>query len=129
MRIFLTRPLVSSITSRRRTSWRSLLGTSMPTVFLPGIGRHDADAGHAQGDGQVVGQAGDFRQPQAGFELDFELGDDRAGFDFDDFDFEAEIEERLFQHLGFAADFFFVLLQVDAVAGQAVSRAKGIRNR
>ena len=31
-------PVVSSMTSRMRTSCRSELGTSIPTVFLPGIG-------------------------------------------------------------------------------------------
>ena len=61
---------------------------------------------------------GDLRQPQAGFELDFELGDDRAGLDFDDFDVEAEVEERLFQDLGLAADFLLVLLVADFLAGE-----------
>ena len=80
---------------------------------LAGDRGDDADARHAQGDGQVVGQAGDLREPQAGFQLDLELGDDRAGFDLDDPDVEAEIEERLFQDLGLAADFFFVLFVAD----------------
>ena len=63
---------------------------------LAGNRRDDADAGHAQGDRQVVGQAGDLRQPQAGFELDFVLGDDRAGVDLDDLHREAEVERTSF---------------------------------
>ena len=85
---------------------------------LAGDRGDDADARHAEGDRQVVGQARDLRQPQAGFELDFVLGDDRAGFDFDDVDVEAEVVERLFQNLGLAADFFFLLLVAHVFAGQ-----------
>ena len=36
--IFRTCAAPSSITSRMRTTWRFSLGTSIPTVFLPGIG-------------------------------------------------------------------------------------------
>ena len=85
---------------------------------LAGNRRDDAHARHAQRDRQIVGQAGDLRQPQAGFELDFELRDDRPGLDLDDFDVEAEVEERLFQDLGLAADFFFVLFERDSFARQ-----------
>ena len=94
---------------------------------LAGNRGHDAHAGHAQGDRQVVGQAGDLRQPQAGFELDLELGDHRAGLDLDDFDAEAEIEERLFQNLGLAADFLFVLLVADLLAFAAAGRSTAAR--
>ena len=38
IRILLTRPSTSSITSRSRTICRVSLGTSIPTVFLPGMG-------------------------------------------------------------------------------------------
>ena len=38
MRIFCALPVVSSMTSRRRTMCCSLLGTSTPTVFFPGMG-------------------------------------------------------------------------------------------
>ena len=85
---------------------------------LAGDRRDDAHAGHAQRDRQVVGQARDLREPQAGFELDFELGDDRAGLDLDDLHVEAEVVERLFQDLGLAADFLFVLLVADLLVRQ-----------
>ena len=106
-------PFVSSITSRRRTSWRFSFGHFDADGVLAGDRGDDADARHAEGDGQVVGEAGDFREAEAGFELDFELGDDRAGFDFDDADVEAEVLEGLFQDLGFAADFFLLLFVDD----------------
>ena len=41
----------------------------------------DPDARDRQGDRQVVGQADDLRDAQAGLELDLELGDDRPGVD------------------------------------------------
>ena len=85
---------------------------------LAGNGRDDADARHAQGDGQVVGQAGDLAQPQPGLELDFELGDDRAGLDFYDTDIEAEVAEGLLEDLGLAADVFLLLVEVKSLAGQ-----------
>ena len=85
---------------------------------LAGDRRDDADARHAEGDRQVVGQAGDLRQPQAGFQLDFVLGDDRAGLDLDDADVEAEVLERLLQDLGLAADFLLVLLVADILVRQ-----------
>ncbi len=90
----------------------------MPTVFLPGIGRDDADARHPQGDRQVVGQAGDLAQPQPCLELDLELGDHRAGLDLDDADIEAELLEGLLQDLGLAADLVLLLVEVEGLAGQ-----------
>ena len=81
-------------------------------------GGDDANAGHAQGNGQIVGQAGDFRQPQARFEFDFVLRDDRPGFDFDDFHFEAETGERLLQHLGLLTHFFFVFFEMNGFTRQ-----------
>ena len=96
---------------------------------LAGDRRDDADARHAQGDRQVVGQAGDLRQPQAGFQLDLELGDDRAGFDLDDLDVEAEVLERLLQDLRLAADFFLVLFVADVVRSAAAGRAAAARSR
>ena len=83
---------------------------------LAGNRRHDANAGHAQGDRQVVGQAGDLGQPQAGFQFDFVLRDDGSGFDFDDLHVEAKIGERLFQDLGLAPDLARLPLEVDFVA-------------
>ena len=55
----------------------------MPTVFLPGIGRHDADAWHFQIDRQVVGQARDLVETQARLQGNLILRDDRAGIDLD----------------------------------------------
>ena len=86
--------------------------------IFAGNRRDDADAGHAEGDRQIVGQAGDFRQPQARFELDFVLRDDGTGFDFDDLHGEAEIEECLFENLGFAANFGRLGLEIHVVAGE-----------
>ncbi len=86
------------------------LGTSMPTVVLPGIGDDDADARHGQGDRQVVGQADDLRHPQAGLELDLELGDDRTGIDLHDADLVAEIQERPLQEHRPGVDLGLVLL-------------------
>ena len=96
---------------------------------LAGDRGDDADARHAEGDGQVVGQARDLRQAQAGFQLDFVLGDDRAGFDFHDADVEAEVLERLFEDLRFAADFFFVLFVADVFVRRAAVRAAAVRSR
>ena len=82
---------------------------------LAGDRRDDAHAGHAQCNGQIVGQAGDFGQPQAGFQLDFVLGDDRPGLDLDDFDREAEIGKGSFEDLGFATDFLDLFVEADVV--------------
>ena len=76
----------------------------------------DSDARHAQGDGQIVGQSGDFAESQAGFQFDLELGDDRPGLDFDDADVEAEIEESLFEDFRFAADFLLLFLEAERFA-------------
>ncbi len=85
-------------------------------------------AGDAQGNGQVFGQARDFAEPQAGFELDLELRDHRPGLDLDDFDVEAEIEERLFQDLGLAANVLLVLLEMDRLPfDQHVDRRQLVR--
>ena len=56
----------------------------MPTVFLPGIGATMRTLGTLQVQGQVVGQAGDLVDAQAGLQGDLVLRDDRAGVDADD---------------------------------------------
>ena len=81
----------------------------MPTVFLPGIGATMRTLGTLQVQGQVVGQAGDLVDAQAGFQGDLVLRDDRAGVDADDADVEAEVRERLFQQGGPFAQLLVVL--------------------
>ena len=90
----------------------------MPTVFLPGIGATMRTLGTRRAIARSSARPVILRQPQAGFELDFVLGDDRAGFDFDDADVEAEVLERLFEDLGFAADFLLVLFVADVLVRQ-----------
>ncbi len=80
--------------------------------------RDDPHARHPQGDRQVVGETGDLAQPQAGLELDFELGDHRPGLDLDHADVEAELPEGLFQDFGLAADLVLLLVEVERLAGQ-----------
>ena len=58
-----------------------LVGNLDADRVLARDGRDDADAGHFQIHGQVVGQARDLVEPQAGFQGNFVLGDDRAGID------------------------------------------------
>ena len=77
---------------------------------------HDTHAGHAQGDGQIVGQAGDLAQPQSGLEFHLELGDDRTGLDFHHADIEAEVGKGLFQDFRLAADLLLLLLETDRLA-------------
>ncbi len=103
------------------------LGTSMPTVVLPGNRRHDAHAGHRQGDRQVVGQAHDLRDPQPGLELDLELGDHRAGIDLDDADLVAEIEQRPLQQHGPGVDLGLVLLDRERTSPARASRSAAAR--
>ncbi len=86
--------------------------------ILAGDWRHDADARHAQGDGEVVGQAGDLAQPEAGLQLDFKLGYDRSGLDFDYANIKTKILERLLENRRLAADVFFLLFKIEGVAGE-----------
>ena len=82
---------------------------------LAGDGGHDAHAGDAQGNRQVVGQPGDLGQPQTGFQLDLVLRNDGPGLDLDDFDGEAEIRERPFENLGFATDLLDLFVEADVL--------------
>ena len=77
---------------------------------LAGDRGHDAHAGDGQRDRQVVGQAHDPRDAQAGLELDLELGDHRAGVDLDHADLIAEIEQGPLEQHGPGVDLGFVLL-------------------
>ena len=69
----------------------------MPTVFLPGIGATMRTLGTLQVQREVVAEAGDLVDAQAGLQGDLVLGDDRAGVDADDADVQAEVLERLFE--------------------------------
>ena len=82
----------------------------MPTVFLPGIGATMRTLGTLEVEGQVVGQAGDLVDAQAGLQGDLVLGDDRAGVDADDADVELEVLEGLLQQGGPLAQVLVVLL-------------------
>ncbi len=66
--------------------------------------------GHAQVQCQIVGQAGDLVNAQAGFQGNLVLRDDGAGVDADHADIEIEILERLFQQGGPFAQMLVVLL-------------------
>ena len=90
----------------------------MPTVFLPGSGADDPHAGHAQGNGQIVGQAGDAAQSQAGLQLHLELGDDRTGLDLHHADVETEVEEGLLQNLRLPPHLLLLLVVAHGFAGQ-----------
>ena len=79
--------------------------------------RHDPDARHGQGDRQVVGQAHDLRDAQAGLELDLELGDHRAGIDLHDADLVAEIQQGPLQQHGPGVDLGLVLLDREGRRG------------
>ena len=91
-------------------------------MFLPGSGATIAHARHAQGDGQIVGQAGDLAQPQAGLEFDLELRDDRPGLNLDHADVEAEVDEGLFQDFCLAPD--LLLLRLDASGSPSSSKSR-----
>ena len=67
---------------------------------LAGDRRDDADARHAQIQGEVVGEVRDLVDAQAGLQGDLVLRDDRPGVDADDVDVEAEVGEGLFQQGG-----------------------------
>ena len=62
----------------------------MPTVFLPGIGRDDADGFGFECPLNVVGERGDRRDFHAGGQVRFVHCDDRAGVDFDDVGVDVE---------------------------------------
>ena len=75
-----------AITSLRRTIGRCSLGTSMPTVFLPGIGATMRTLGTRRASARSSARLVTLLSAQAGFQLDLVLGDDRAGVDADDLD-------------------------------------------
>jgi hypothetical protein len=60
------------------------LGTSKPTVDLPGIGARMRMRDRLEGHRQVVLEALDLRQLDAGLGLELVAGDHRAGVDLGD---------------------------------------------
>ena len=106
-----------AITSLSRTIDAAIVGDLDADRGLAGNRRHDPHARHGQGDGQVVGQAHDPRYPQAGLQLDLELGDDRAGVDLDDAHLVAEIEQRPLQQHGPGVDLGLVVLDRERRGG------------
>ncbi len=61
---------------------------------------NDADALDGECDGEIVCEAGDAGEAEAGFELDFELSDDGAGIDANDADDAAVFHEGFFEEHG-----------------------------
>ena len=86
------------------------LGTSMPTVVLPGIGATIRTLGTARAIARSSARLMILRDAQAGLELDLELGDHRAGVDLDDADLVAEVEQGPLQQHGPGVDLGLVLL-------------------
>ncbi len=62
--------------------------------------RDKADGRNAERNRQVVGERRDFREPQAGFQFQLELGDDRPRVDLDHPHVQVEVLEGLFQDGG-----------------------------
>ncbi len=98
------------ITSPSRTTWRWSLGTSMPTVVCPGIGATMRTLGTARAIARSSARLMIFETAQAGFQLDLELGDHRAGIDLHDADLVAEIQEGPLQEHRPSMDLGLVLL-------------------
>ena len=73
-------------------------------------GSHNSNAGYSKGDGEIICQACDLAQSQAGFELDFVLRDHGPGFDFYNTNVEPKFGKRLFEDFGFFLDFFGLLV-------------------
>ncbi len=90
-----------------------LVGNLDSDCVLARYRSNNTNARHTQGDGQVVSQAGDFRQSQPSFEFDFVLRDHWTGFDFYDAHVEAKVLEGLLKDLGFPADFYRLAFKVD----------------
>ena len=80
--------------------------------------RHDPHARHAEGDGEVVGEVCDLGQAETGLEFDLVLRDDRAGFDLDHADLEAEVGERLLEHAGPFADLLLLGVELQLLGRQ-----------
>ena len=78
----------------------------------------DPHTGHAQGDRQVIGEAGDLAQSQARFEFNFVLRNHRPGFNFNHANVKPKIGKGRLKHFGFATHFgqlFFVVNFITAV--------------
>ena len=87
----------------------------MPTVFCPGSGATMRTVGTFEVQREVVGEGRDLVEPQAGFQRDLVLRDDRPGVDADDLDVEAEVDEGLLQQRGHVAQLLLVLLERERV--------------
>ena len=98
------------ITSSRRTVQRLSLGTSMPTVVLPGMGETIRTLGTASAIARSFASPTTRETRKPGFELDFEHGDDRACIDLHDPDDAAVLPQRLLQHQGALLDQRLLLL-------------------
>ena len=102
--------------------------------FATRVGDFDAHGGFAgnafdqdrfglQGEAEIVAQTGDAAVFDAGFGLEFESGDDRAGIDLRDVAGDIELRALLFDGAG--AFFQLALVHFFAALGIAAARAKG----
>ncbi len=104
------------MTSRRCTSCRSLLGTSMPTVFLPGSGATMRTLGTrramARSSARPVMRLS--RRPASSSTSNWAMTG--PVWIFHHADVETEVVKGLFQHLGLLADLLFLLFDVELLA-------------
>ena len=106
---------------------------AQPDGFALAVRHLDADrglAGHAldedalgvQGEAEIVGEAGDAAVLDAGFGLDLERGDDRAGIDLRDLSAHIELGALLGEHLREILELLFV--DGEGVFGTMQQRAR-----
>ena len=74
-----------------------LVGDLDPDGIAAGQGSDHAHRRYAQIEREVIGEVSDLIEPQAGFECDLVLRDDRPGVDADHLDRDAEVEAGLLQ--------------------------------
>ena len=78
--------------------------------------RYDSHARHTQRDRQVVRKVRDLRQTQTGFQFDFVLRDDGAGFNLDHLHVEAEAGERIFEDARLLKNFLLLRFKGEVVS-------------
>ena len=111
------------MTSPSLTIPRRSLGTSMPTVVLPGIGATIRTLGTARAIARSSARLMIRVTLQPRLQLDLELGDHRPGVDLDDADLATEVEQRALQQHGPGVDLGLVLLDRERDRGLEQRRA------